>query len=114
MNKNRLGEEHPVKISKNNSLTSRAGFCLPSASQRSPGKPGGLGQLQRWEETSAKPAGSTKPPRCRPHPAVIHTETRGDTDFPVLSPVIPIHPAGARMEGGDGRKAQVGKEMELR
>lgn len=61
MNKNRLGEEHQVKISKNNSLTSRAGFCLPSTSQCSPGKPGGLGELQCWEETLVKSGGQESP-----------------------------------------------------
>lgn len=116
MNKNRLGEEHPVKISKNNSLTSRAGFCLPSASQRSPGKPGGLGQLQRWKETSAKPGDrGEKAPRCRlksHHDS--HPREWGEQFSPLFYPQCFIPRVRVRMDGSHGRNAEVGEEVEFR
>lgn len=71
MNKNRLGEEHKVKISKNNSLTSRAGFCLSSEAP---------GSQEGWASSSTgrKPqqdlgAGES---HLGPHfgPSMIHTK----------------------------------------
>lgn len=119
MNKNRLGEEHQVKISKNNSLTSRAGFCLPSASQRSPGKPGGLGELQRWKETSAKNLGAGE--ICLSS-SVIHTETAPGERVaqftppglaPALTAVISFH-LGQGKAGGKPWQKTTGLEKNHR
>lgn len=105
MNKNRLGEEHPVKISKNNSLTSRAGFCLPSASQRSPGKPGGLGELQRCKETSAKSGGRRKKHLgAGSNPGMIPTKTPPESGVSSFPHFIPSDLLGWGKDGGKSRQ----------